>query len=225
MKSRVVLLINMIIKGVSGFILLALLLFGSAGTMNYLNAWMLIIALFVLMLSFSTVLLIKFPETLKGRLKSKEKESTQKGYVAVIGILILVSFIIAGLDYRFSWTKIPFGISITALIVMIAGYILYCVVILQNSYASRVVEVQESQVVISSGLYAIVRHPMYSAFLIVFLTIPIILASYIALIPMILFPIILAFRIRDEELLLISELNGYSEYTQKTKYRIIPFIW
>ncbi len=225
MNKKIQLLINMIIKGILGFVILGLLLFGCAGSIYYINGWVFIVALFALMLVMGIVLLIKYPETLERRLKSKESEDSQKWYIAIIGISFLLSFSIAGLDYRFNWTQVEFWVVIIALICMIIGYGLYSAVIIQNAYASRVVEVQKNQTVISTGLYAIVRHPMYLATMILFISMPFVLGSYIAIIPMLVFPIGLVLRIKNEEIILVSGLEGYSEYMKKTKYRLMPFIW
>lgn len=223
--NKAKLFLNMIIKGLLGFLLLGALLFGTAGSFEYPYAWAFIITLFSLILFTGLLLFIKYPDTLERRLKAKESETKQKWYVSVIGILYLLSFIAAALDYRFKWFTIPPWCAITALILMAAGYVMFVAVIVQNAYASRVVEVQEGQSVISTGLYSLVRHPMYFACLLVFLPIPVALGSLIALIPMAMFPISLVLRIKDEERMLISGLPGYLEYTQKTKYRLIPFIW
>lgn len=225
MNKRARLLINMILKGILGFLMLSILLFGCAGTMRYTNAWVLVISLLALMLAMGIVLLVKYPETLERRLKARESEKAQKVYVAIIGISFLTSFALAGLDYRFRWTRISFEASIIALVVMIIGYVLYSAVILQNSYASRVVEIQKGQVVISTGLYRVVRHPMYLACLLIFLSMPFILGSYISLIPMLIFPGLLVLRIKNEETALMSGLEGYSEYAKKTRYKLIPYIW
>ena len=219
------LLVNMIIKGLSGFFLLGVILFGMAGTLRYWNGWLLIVPLLLLMLAMGTLLLAKYPQTLERRLKAKENENAQKRYISLIGLLFLASFILAGLDYRFHWTSVPFAISLIALLVMCLGYILFAATILQNAYASRVVEVQECQTVIRTGLYAVVRHPMYLACLLLFPAMPLVLGSYIALIPMLFFPIGLVLRIKNEEAMLCAELKGYTAYMQKTKYRLIPFIW
>ncbi|MEA4971041.1 MAG: isoprenylcysteine carboxylmethyltransferase family protein [Candidatus Pelethousia sp.] len=225
MDKKSNLLINMIVKGLLGFFLLGLMLFGAAGSLRYTNAWLLIAALFLLMLAMGTLLLLKYPETLERRLKAKEKESAQKGYISLIGVLFLASFVLAGLDYRFHWTRVPFGVSLCALLLMIVGYGLFAATILQNAYASRVVEVQKEQTVVTTGLYAVVRHPMYLACLLLFPAMPLVLGSYIALFPMLLLPIGLILRIKNEEAVLRTELNGYTDYMQKTKYRLIPFIW
>lgn len=222
-KSR--LLTNMVVKGLLGFLLLGLPLFGAAGSLRYMNAWLLIAVLFSLILAMGTLLLLKYPETLERRLKAKEKESAQKGYVSLIGLLFLASFILAGLDYRFQWTRVPFWVSLCALFLMCLGYGLFAATILQNAYASRVVEVQKDQTVVTTGLYAVVRHPMYLACLLLFPAMPLILGSYIALLPMLFLPIGLILRINNEEAMLRAELSGYAAYMQKTKYRLLPFIW
>lgn len=225
MNKRLHLLVSMMTKGLCGFLMLGLLLFGCAGSLQYINAWMLLASLFVLMSTMGTFLLIKYPETLEKRLQAKEQETAQKGYISIIGILFVVSFALSGLNYRFQWTEMPLAISAFALITVFIGYGLFGAVMLQNSYASRTVEVQKDQVVVSTGLYAVVRHPMYFACLILFLPMPLVLGSYFALLPMLAFPIGLILRIKNEEAILITGLKGYSEYMQKTKYRLIPYIW
>ncbi len=225
MNGRARLFVNMILKGILGFSLLGIPLFGCAGTLRYVNAWVLLISLCVLTLAMGLILLIKYPETLERRLKAKESENAQKGYMALIGTAFLASFALAGFDRRFGWSNMPFALAAIAWAVMLAGYVLYGAVVFQNAYASRVVEIQKDQVVISAGLYALVRHPMYLAALGVFLPMPFVLGSYVALIPMLLFPAALILRIKDEEAMLICGLEGYSEYTQKTRYRLIPYIW
>ena len=225
MDGKTRLLLNMLVKGIFGFALIGLPLFACAGTLDYVNAWMLIASLFVLIMTMGFVLLFKYPQTLEKRLKSRESERAQRSSIAVMGVLFLASFVLAGLDHRFGWTRISLTGSVIALIILFFGYGMFAAVILQNSYASRVVEIQENQVVISTGLYAAVRHPMYLACLLVFLPMPIILGSFIALIPMLVFPVALVRRIRNEESVLASGLPGYAEYMKKTKYRLIPYIW
>lgn len=225
MNAKFQLLVNMLFKGVLGFSLLGLLLFSSAGTVHYQRAWLFLAVLAILMLAMGLVLLVKHPETLERRLKSKEERPAQKIGVAITGTLFVSSFIVAGLDYRFGWSKMPNVVSYAGLVVMLAGYVLYSVVIFQNSYASRVVEIEKEQTLITTGLYAVVRHPMYSAALAVFLPVPLVLGSYAALFPMLAFPVSLFFRVKDEELMLMSGLKGYSDYVKKTRYRLIPFIW
>lgn len=225
MKTKVRLLVSMVVKGVLGFCLIGLLLFGGAGSWRYGNAWVLIGALFVLMAIMATVLLVKHPETLERRLRSREVESAQKIFTAVMGGLFVATFVLAGLDHRFGWSDVPPAVSVVALAVMVLGYIGYAVVVLQNSYASRIVEVQEGQALVSTGLYAVVRHPLYLACLLVFLPMPLILGSYIALIPMLALPAYLTLRIGNEETVLLAGLDGYSDYVHKTKYKLIPYIW
>lgn len=225
MNKEVRLLIDMIMKSILGFFLLGLVLFGCAGTLQYANAWLFIGSLFALVVTMGVVLLVKYPQTLERRLKSKEREGAQKGYIAIMGILFSASFALAGFDHRFQWTELSFWVSLVALIPLFVGYGLFGAVTLQNSYASRVVEVQKDQTVVSTGLYAVVRHPMYLASLLLFLSIPFVLGSLISLIPMLIFPIVLILRIKNEEALLMSGLEGYPEYVRKTRYRLIPHIW
>lgn len=215
----------MIVKGILGFSLLGAILFGCAGSLHYVNAWVLIVSLFILMLAVGIFLLVKYPDTLERRLNTKESEMAQKGYIAIIGILFFSSFVLAGLDYRLQWSNISFWESLLALIFMFIGYGMYGAVIFHNSYASRVVEVHKDQTVVSTGLYAVVRHPMYLACLLIFLSMPFILGSYVSLIPMLIFPIFLVLRIKNEEAVLMCGLPGYSEYMKKTRYRLIPYIW
>lgn len=225
MDKKFKLLISMITKGLLGFLLLGGLLFGCAGSLSYKRAWLFIIALLVLMLIMGMVLLLKYPDTLERRMKSREKEQAQRGSVTYIGLCFLLSFTLAGLDFHFGWTKLPFVLSAAALLIMISGYVVYSAVILQNAYASRVVEVEQGQKLISTRLYAVVRHPMYLATLLVFLPIPLILGSYITLIPMLAFPAGLVLRIKNEETVLMKGLEGYEKYMKQTKYRLLPFIW
>ncbi len=225
MGKKTKLLIQMILKGLSGFIILGLLLLGSGGSLVYPRAWLLMGVLFSLMLAMGLLLLFKHPATLERRLRAKERERTQRGYVSLFGLLFLLCFILAGLDYRFGWSRTPLWLSLAALVVMVLGYALFGATILQNAYASRVVEVQAGQAVISTGLYAVVRHPMYLACLLLFPAMPLVLGSYIALLPMLLLPLGLVLRIRNEEAVLLAGLEGYREYTQKTKYRLLPYIW
>lgn len=223
--SRKQLLAAMLVKGVIGFLILGILVFGSAGSLRFLRGWLLVIPLFLLMLSIGILLLTKYPATLEKRMQGREREKEQRGYIALIGVLFLASFVIAGLDYRLGWTWVPLWGSAIALAVMVGGYILFAAVILQNAYASRVVEVQENQTVISTGLYSVVRHPMYTACLLLFLAMPVVLGSWLALVPMLAFPIGLILRIKNEEAILRQGLGGYSEYTTRVKYRLIPYIW
>ena len=178
------LLIQMLVKGLLGFLIMGLLLFGCAGTLHYTNAWLFLITLAVLMLAMGFFLYFKEPETLKRRIKTKETQKAQKGYTGFIGLAFILSFVLAGLDYRFQWISVPFAVSLTGVVFMVVGYMLYAVVILQNTYAARVIEVQQGQHVISTGVYAIIRHPMYLACLLLFLAMPFVLGSYIAVLPL-----------------------------------------
>lgn len=225
MKSKAALLISMLLKGCIGFFTIALPLFLCAGSLLYVNAWVLIGALFVLMLVMGLILLFKFPQVLEKRLDTREKRTAQERSVAVIGLSFLVSFAVAGLDFRFGWSDMSVWVGAASLAVMLLGYVMYCAVLFQNAYASRTVRVQEGQRVISTGLYAVVRHPMYLSTLLVFISMPFILNSYAAVIPMLAFPPALVSRIKDEEAMLMDGLEGYREYMTKTRYRLIPFIW
>ena len=225
MNEKQRLLRVMLFNGIRGFAVIGAILFASAGSLQYRNGWLMIASLAALMLTMGLLLWRKHPDTLKRRMQTKEKETVQKVYVLLFGILFLSSFVLAGLDYRFQWAQIPFWGAIPALIIMCVGYALYGAVILQNAYAARTVEVQEEQTVISAGLYARVRHPMYLACLLVFLPMPLVLGSFIALLPMLVFPLVLAGRIQNEERVLRASLPGYAEYTDKTRYRLIPYVW
>ncbi|SHM33823.1 methyltransferase family protein [Ruminococcus flavefaciens] len=219
------LIINGFIKLISGFIILMLLIFLSAGTLRFLNGWLFIGLLFIPMLIMGIVLLIKNPALLEKRLNGKEKESKQKGVVALSGIMFLAGFVVAGLNYRFDWWTLPDWCVIAASVVFLLSYVMYAEVLRENTYLSRTIEVQEKQKVIDTGLYGIVRHPMYSETILMFLAIPLILGSLIALFIFLAYPLAIALRISNEEEVLEKGLAGYSEYKKKVKYRIIPFIW
>ena len=219
------LLINALTKFICGLILVGLLLFLPAGTFNYPNAWLFVGILFVPMIFLGIVLFAKAPELLKKRLDTKEKESTQKGVVAFSALIFLIGFILAGLDFRFGLSKVPLAVVIIASLLFLVSYGLYAEVMRENAYLSRTVKVQENQKVIDTGLYGIVRHPMYMATILMFLSIPLVLGSWYAFIVFLLYPVIIAVRIKNEEQVLSKELNGYKEYKQKVKYKILPFIW
>ncbi len=219
------LLLNGIIKLISGFVLISLLLFLPAWTFNYLGAWLFLSVLFVPMLIMGAVMLIKAPALLEKRLRNKEKEATQRGVVALSGLAFLGGFLISAFDFRFSWSSVPLWLTITAAVFFLIGYGLYAEVMRENAYLSRTVEVQKGQKVISTGLYGVVRHPMYLATLFMFLPIPLILQSFWGLIPMALYPVVIVVRILNEEKVLVEGLEGYKEYKTKVKYRLIPFIW
>lgn len=219
------LLISAVTKFAAGLLLLGLLLFLPAGTFEYVNGWLLIALLFVPMLILGIVLYTKAPALLEKRLQSKEKESTQKGVVAVSGLAFLASFILAGLDYRYGWTEVPGWVLGIASVIFLASYGLYAEVMRENAYLSRTIEVQEDQKVVDTGLYGIVRHPMYMATILMFLAMPVILGSWYAAAVMLVYPVVIIARIRNEENVLEEGLAGYKAYKKKVKYRILPYIW
>jgi len=219
------LLFSAVIKFIIGLILAFSLLFVPAGSLAYTNAWLFICLLFIPMFIFGIILYIKAPDLLKKRLDTKEKENPQKGVVALSGILFFAGFIVAGLDFRLSWSKLPTWLIITASAVLLLGYGLYAEVMRENAYLSRVIEIQDNQKVIDTGLYGIVRHPMYAATILLFLSIPIVLGSFWSFLFFLPYLPIIAVRIINEEKVLESGLAGYSEYKKRVKYRLIPFIW
>ncbi len=219
------LLLQALIKFLAGLILFGLLLFLPAGTFEYWNAWVLIAALFGPMLVLGAVLLIKSPELLAKRLASKEKESQQKTVVALSALMFLVSFILAGLDHRYGWTTLPSWMVWTATGVLLLSYLMYAEVMRENAYLSRIIEVQDNQKVIDTGLYGIVRHPMYSATVFLFLSMPLILGSMMSFVVMLVYIPIINARIKNEEKVLSEGLPGYQEYKQKVRSKVIPFIW
>lgn len=225
MSTKKKLALNASIKFLSGLILLGVLLFLPAGTFNYLNAWLFLALLFIPMFILGIVLLIKAPELLEKRLKSKEKESAQTAVVALSGLMFVGAFVLAGFDFRFGWSRIPTWLVIVASVILLASYGMYAEVMRENAYLSRTVEVQENQKVVDTGLYGIIRHPMYTATIFLYLAIPLVLGSWISFVIFLLYPVIIVLRIRNEEKVLEQGLKGYREYKQKVKYRLIPFIW
>ena len=219
------LIINALIKFIAGLVLVGLLLFIPAGTVNYINGWAFIALLFVPILLLGIVLFIKAPKLLEKRLYGKEKESAQKGVVAFSAYIFLGGFTVAGLDFRFSWTRVSMSVVIIASCLFLLSYLLYAEVMRENAYLSRTIGVEENQKVIDTGLYGIVRHPMYFATVIMFLAIPIILGSWWAFVIFLAYPVIISVRIKNEEQILTEQLEGYKEYKQKVKYKLIPFIW
>ena len=214
-----------IIKFALGVLIIGLLLFIPANTINYWNGWIFMGLLFIPMFIAGIVLMIKSPELLKKRLNAKEKENEQKQVVALSGLMFLAGFIIAGLNYRYNWIIIPNYVVIISSIIFVLAYIVYAEVLRENAYLSRTIEVQENQKVIDTGLYGIVRHPMYGATVLLFLTMPLVLGSVISFIIFLAYPFIIAKRIKNEEEVLERDLQGYSEYKKKVKYKVIPFIW
>ena len=219
------LFLNALTKFTAGLLLVALLLFLPAGALAYPGGLLFLCLLFIPMLLLGILMLARARDLLRKRLDVKEKQGTQKGVVAVMGLIFLSGFILAGLDFRFAWSKVPLPVVIVASVLFLVGYALYAEVMRENAYLSRTIKVEEGQTVISTGLYAVVRHPMYTASTVMFLALPLILGSWYALIPFALYPVIMVVRIRGEEKLLTAELSGYEEYTRKVRYRLIPFIW
>ena len=214
-----------IIKFTCGLLLVGLLIFLPAGTMQYPYGWLLVGLLFGPMLIAGFVMLAKSPEFLKKRLDAKEKQGTQKGVVAFSGLMFIAGFVVAGLDYRFGWSQMPTWVVTVASVLFLVAYALYAEVMRENAYLSRTIKVEEGQTVVDTGLYGIVRHPMYAVTLLLFLTMPLVLGSWYALIVFGFYPVIIIVRLKDEEILLTRELPGYEAYKQKVKYRLIPFIW
>ena len=214
-----------ITRFLAGLLIVGLLLFLPAGTFQYPQGWLLLGILFVPMFIAGLVMLKKNPELLKKRLSAKEKETEQKEVILFSGIMFLAAFILAGLSFRFGWLMLPFSVSIIFGAVFLAAYALYAEVLRENTYLSRTIEVQENQKVIDTGLYGIVRHPMYMATVFLFLAMPLVLGSVISFVIMLCYIPIIVKRIRNEELVLTKDLNGYEAYTKKVKYRLIPYIW
>ena len=219
------LFLQAIVKFILGVILVGALIFLPAGTLRYFNGWLLLGVLFVPMLILGVVLLIKSPDLLAKRLDVREKQSTQKRVVSLSALLFLFGFLAAGLDFRFGWTHVPFPVVLIASAVFLCSYGLYAEVMRENAYLSRTVKVEEGQRVIDTGLYGVVRHPMYFATVLLFLAMPLILGSWISFLIFLIYPVLIALRIRDEERLLERELAGYSEYKMRVRYRLIPFVW
>lgn len=219
------LLAGALIKYLTGLVMIGFLLFLPAGTMRYWNAWVLISALFGPMLVLGAVLLLKSPDLLAKRLDTKEKESKQKIVVALSGLIFLAAFILAGLDFRYGWTEIPDWAVWASTAVLLLSYAMYAEVMRENAYLSRTIEVQEGQKVIDTGLYGIVRHPMYSATIFLFLSMPLVLGSLLSFAVMLAYVPVIALRISNEEKVLSQNLKGYEEYRQKVRSKVIPFIW
>ncbi len=219
------LLIDAIRKFTLGVVLIGILIFLPAGTFSYFNGWLFMGILFVPMFLLGIVLMVKNPELLRKRLDAKEKQKEQSLVVKLSGLMFLAGFIVAALGYRFDWYILPKGVAIGASVVFLTGYLLYVEVLKENTFLSRTIEVQEDQKVIDTGLYGIVRHPMYSVTLLMFLSTPLVLGSIYSFLIFLTYPFLIIRRIENEEELLEKELDGYQEYKQKVKYRLIPFIW
>ena len=219
------LFISAILKFSLGAVLVGLLIFLPAGTFAYFNGWLFMGILFIPMFLAGLVMMAKNPKLLQSRLDAKEKQKEQDLVVKLSGLMFLAGFIVAGLGVRFSWYMLPKPVVIASAVVFLIAYILYAEVLRENTYLSRTIEVQEGQKVIDTGLYGIVRHPMYSVTLLLFLSMPLVLGSIYSFVIFLAYPFIIAKRIKHEEEFLEKELNGYKEYKQKVKYRLIPFIW
>ena len=223
MKTK--LIIEALIKFTIGLILVGLLIFVPAGSLKYINGWIFMILLFVPIIIVGIIMFIKNPELLKSRLESKEKQKNQSVIIKLSGLMFTLGFVLAGLDFRYSWSAVPPIIIYISWCTFLMGYILWAIVLKQNTYLSRTIKVTENQKVIDTGLYSVVRHPMYLSTIVLFLSMPLVLGSWVSFFVFLIYPILIIFRIKDEEKLLEKELIGYSQYKEKVKCRIIPFIW
>ncbi len=219
------LLLSALVKFACGLLLVGLLIFWPAGTLSFGYGWLLVGLLFGPMLIAGFVMFFRCPDFLAKRLDAKEKQATQKGVVALSGLMFVLGFVVAGLDYRFGWSRMPVWVTVTASVLFLLAYVLYAEVMRENAYLSRTIKVEAGQTVVDTGLYGIVRHPMYMATLLLFGMMPIVLGSWYALLVFAAYPAIIIVRLNDEEDLLTRELPGYAAYKQKVKYRLIPFVW
>ena len=214
-----------IIKFLLGFIIISLLIFLPAGTIYFYKGWLFIIVLFAPMFIAGIVMMIKNPKLLASRLDAKEKQKEQSIIIKLSGLMFIIGFIVAGLDYKYQWFQLPNIVSYVFIVIFLISYFMWAIVLKQNTYLSRTIKVDNNQKVIDTGLYSIVRHPMYTATLFLFLSMPLILGSFLSFIIFLLYPILIIIRIINEEKFLLKNLNGYAEYIKKVKYRLIPFIW
>ena len=219
------LFVSALVKFLIGLLLVGLLIFLPAGTLAYPGGIRFLCLLFIPMLVMGIVMLARARDLLAKRLDAKEKQAAQKGVQSLSGLVFIAGFVLAGLDFRFSWSNVPLPAVIAASVIFLIGYGLYAEVMRENAYLSRTVKVEEGQTVVSTGLYGIVRHPMYTASILMFLSIPLVMGSWYALIPFAFYPALMVIRVLDEEKLLTAELQGYAEYKTKVRYRLIPFIW
>ena len=214
-----------LVKFFFGVIVVGILLFLPAGTFYYWKAWLLMGILFIPMFFAGLILLLKNHELLKKRLNTKEEQAEQRLVIKLTGLMFLLGFILAGLNFRFDWIIMPDRVSWIGAVVFLFSYMLYAEVLRENTYLSRTVEVRKGQKVVDTGLYGIVRHPMYGVTILLFLSVPLVLGSIISFVVFLAYPVIIAKRIKNEEAVLEKELNGYTEYKKKVKYKIIPYIW
>ena len=219
------LLLNAFVKFTLGILMAGMLIFIPAGTLLFPSAWLLIKILFIPMFFAGIIMMLKNPELLKKRLEIKENQTEQKYVVAASSLIFIIGFIIAGLNFRFKWHILPKSVIITASIVFIVSYILFGEVLRENTFVSRTIKIEKNQIVIDTGLYSVVRHPMYSASILMFLSIPLILGSLYSFVVFLIYPVLIIIRISGEEKLLKNELTGYNDYMKKVKYRLIPYIW
>lgn len=208
-----------------GALLVALLIFVPAGSIRFWNGWLLMAILFIPMFIAGIVLMFKNPDLLRKRLNAKEQEMEQREVVAMSALMFIAAFVVAGLNYRFGWIHVPEAVCYAAAGLFLAGFGMYGEVIRENEYLSRTIEVQEGQKVVDTGLYGVIRHPMYAATLLMFLAMPIVLGSPVSFLIMLLYIPIINMRIKNEEKVLAEGLEGYKEYLKKVRYRVIPFIW
>ena len=219
------LLLNALTKFLVGLLLVGLLIFLPAGTLAYPGGILFLCLLFIPMLIMGIVMLARARDLLAKRLDAKEKQAAQKGVQSLSGLVFIAGFVLAGLDFRFGWSDVPLPAVIAASVIFLVGYGLYAEVMRENAYLSRTVKVEEGQTVVSTGLYGIIRHPMYLASVLMFLSIPLVMGSWYALIPFAFYPALMVVRVLDEEKLLTAELQGYAAYKTKVRYRLIPFVW
>ncbi len=225
MKVKEKITVQALSKFLMGLVLIGLLLFLPAGTIHYPCGWLLVAVLFVPMFIAGVVMLFRSPELLKKRLDAKEKEVEQKSVVALSGVMFIAAFVVAGLNFRYSWIVMPSWAVWSAVAVFLLSYVMYAEVLRENAYLSRTIEVQENQKVVDTGLYGIVRHPMYSATILLFLSMPLVLGSLPSFVIMLIYIPLIVKRIRNEEKVLLNGLDGYAAYCRRVKYKIIPFIW
>ncbi len=219
------LFLSAISKFLLGVLLVGLLVFLPAGTLDFMGGWLLMTILFVPMFAAGLVMMAKNPALLQSRLKAKETQREQSQVVKLSGLMFICGFVLAGLDFRFDWLPMPQWVNFAGAAAFLVAYLLYAEVLRENTYLSRTIQVQQGQKVVDTGLYGLVRHPMYSATVLLFLAMPLVLGSLIALIPFLFYPLLIAKRIRNEEQVLEAGLEGYKAYKTKVKYRLIPYIW
>ena len=225
MNMSVKLFFDALIKISLGILIIFLLVFLPAGTIKFWNGWLFIALLFIPMFIAGVVMMIKSPDLLRRRLNIKEKQSDQKEVIAISGLMFLIGFIVAGLNFRFNWLQLPNYLVILGSVVFIISYIIYAEVLRENAFLLRTIEVEEGQKLVDTGLYGVVRHPMYAATIFLFLSMPLILGSLYSFIIFLIYPFIISKRIKNEEKVLEENLKGYKEYKEKVKYKMFPFIW